>query len=165
MSSQPAWLSAMPVTGFGSAVPPATGFVRLRHSRLSGNAHQTFLLCSKIPVMWSEGSAGWGFCCIRALPRFTATYRPSRHPLAFHRLPVIRLDLLRRFLDGTRRASHPPTLAVHRDPDPGSFEYFSELLAGELAALVGVEDLRPAVRVVFRVSTDDSLAVSWIFLR
>ena len=30
-------LSAMPVTGFGSAVPPATGFVRLRHSRLSGN--------------------------------------------------------------------------------------------------------------------------------
>ena len=44
----------------------------------------------------------------------------------------------------TRRASHPPTLAVHRDPDPGSFEYFSELLAGELAALVGVEDLRPA---------------------
>ena len=38
-------------------------------------------------------------------------------------------------------------------------------MAGELAALVGVEDLRPAVRVVFRVSTDDSLAVSWIFLR
>ena len=34
-------LSAMPVTGFGSAVPPATGFVRLRHSRLSGNAHKT----------------------------------------------------------------------------------------------------------------------------
>ena len=51
-------LSAMPVTGFGSAVPPATGFVRLRHSRLSGNAHKTFLLCSKIPVMRSEGSAG-----------------------------------------------------------------------------------------------------------
>ena len=37
----PLLLSAMPVTGFGSAVPPATGFVRLRHSRLSGNAHKT----------------------------------------------------------------------------------------------------------------------------
>ena len=34
-------LSAMPVTGFGGAVPPATGFVRLRHLRLSGNAHKT----------------------------------------------------------------------------------------------------------------------------
>ena len=37
----PLLLSAMPVTGFGSAVPPASGFVRLRHSRLSGNAHKT----------------------------------------------------------------------------------------------------------------------------
>ena len=34
-------LSVMPVTGFGSAVPPASGFVRLRHSQLSGNAHKT----------------------------------------------------------------------------------------------------------------------------
>ena len=33
-------LSALPVTGFGGAVPPVSGFGRFRHSRVSGNAHK-----------------------------------------------------------------------------------------------------------------------------
>ena len=33
-------LSALPVTGFGGAVPSASGFGRFRHSRVSGNAHK-----------------------------------------------------------------------------------------------------------------------------
>ena len=40
---------------------------------------------------------------------------------------------------------HPPALAVHRYPYRGLFEYLGEVLAGELAPLVGIEDLRPAV--------------------
>ena len=39
----------------------------------------------------------------------------------------------------------PPTLAIHRYPYPGAFEYLGEVLAGELAPLVGVEDLGRAV--------------------
>ena len=33
-------LSALSVTGFGGAVPPASGFGRCRHARVSGNAHK-----------------------------------------------------------------------------------------------------------------------------
>ena len=33
-------LSPLPVTGFGGAVPPVSGFGRFRHSRVSGNAHK-----------------------------------------------------------------------------------------------------------------------------
>ena len=33
-------LSAPAVTGFGGAVPPASGFGRFRHSRVSGNARK-----------------------------------------------------------------------------------------------------------------------------
>ena len=33
-------LSALPVTGFGGAVPPVSGFGRFRHLRVSGNAHK-----------------------------------------------------------------------------------------------------------------------------
>ena len=33
-------LSALPVTCFGGAVPPVSGFGRFRHSRVSGNAHK-----------------------------------------------------------------------------------------------------------------------------
>ena len=33
-------LSALPVTGFGGAVPPVSGFGRFRHSGVSGNAHK-----------------------------------------------------------------------------------------------------------------------------
>ena len=49
----------MPVTGFGSAVPPASGFVRLRHSRLSGNAHKTLtsqegIMANQNPLLKSE---------------------------------------------------------------------------------------------------------------
>ena len=33
-------LSALPVTGFGGAVPPASEFGRFRHWRVSGNAHK-----------------------------------------------------------------------------------------------------------------------------
>ena len=32
-------LSALPVAGFGGAVPPASGFSRFRHVWVSGNAH------------------------------------------------------------------------------------------------------------------------------
>ena len=38
-----------------------------------------------------------------------------------------------------------PAPAVHGDGNTGVFEGVGELEAGELAALVGVEDLRPAV--------------------
>ena len=40
---------------------------------------------------------------------------------------------------------HAPAPAVHRDGDPGVVEYGGELHAGELAALVGVEDIGAAV--------------------
>src|SRR5438445_10752841 len=40
---------------------------------------------------------------------------------------------------------HAPALAVHADGDPMSLEGAGEIVAGELAALVGIEDLRPAV--------------------
>ena len=40
---------------------------------------------------------------------------------------------------------HAPAPAVHGDGDAGVFEGGGELEAGELAALVGIEDLRPAV--------------------
>ena len=33
-------LSVLPVTGSGGAVPPASGFGRFRHARVSGNAHK-----------------------------------------------------------------------------------------------------------------------------
>ena len=33
-------LSVPPVTGFGGAVPPSSGFGRFRHLRVSGNAHK-----------------------------------------------------------------------------------------------------------------------------
>jgi hypothetical protein len=39
----------------------------------------------------------------------------------------------------------PAALAVHADHDVVGLEYAGEFGAGELAALVGVEDLRPAV--------------------
>src|SRR3972149_7704203 len=40
---------------------------------------------------------------------------------------------------------NPAAFAIHADLDIGVFEYFGKVLAGELAALVGVEDLRGAV--------------------
>ena len=33
-------LSALPVTGFGGAAPPVSGFGRFRYLRVSGNAHK-----------------------------------------------------------------------------------------------------------------------------
>ena len=39
---------------------------------------------------------------------------------------------------------HAPAAPVHGDRDPGLLEATGDLEAGELAALVGVEDLRPA---------------------
>src|SRR3954453_18777890 len=39
----------------------------------------------------------------------------------------------------------PGTLAVHTDRDPVPGQHTGEDLAGELAALIGVEDLRPAM--------------------
>ena len=40
---------------------------------------------------------------------------------------------------------HPSAFAVHRDLHPSVFEHLGEILAGELAALIRVEDLRAAV--------------------
>src|SRR5204863_9017474 len=40
---------------------------------------------------------------------------------------------------------HAPALAVHADGDPVPLEGAGKVVAGELAALVGIEDLRPAV--------------------
>ena len=40
---------------------------------------------------------------------------------------------------------HAPALAVHADGDPVPLEGAGEVVAGELAALVGIEDLRPAM--------------------
>ena len=37
---------------------------------------------------------------------------------------------------------HPAAFAIHADADIGVFERLREVLAGELASLVGVEDLR-----------------------
>ena len=39
---------------------------------------------------------------------------------------------------------HPAPPAIHADPHPGILEQIGEARAGELAALVGVEDLRHA---------------------
>src|SRR3954468_1850979 len=39
----------------------------------------------------------------------------------------------------------PSALAVHADPDPITGQYPGEDFAGELATLIGIEDLRPAV--------------------
>jgi hypothetical protein len=38
-----------------------------------------------------------------------------------------------------------PALAVHADHNPVPFQAAGEVVAGELAALVGIEDLRPTV--------------------
>src|SRR5437763_10239064 len=40
---------------------------------------------------------------------------------------------------------HASALAVHADHDPVPFQGAGEVVAGELAALVGIEDLRPAI--------------------
>lgn len=40
---------------------------------------------------------------------------------------------------------HPPPAAIRRDAHAGSQQGRSEFATGELTALVGVEDLRPAV--------------------
>jgi hypothetical protein len=40
---------------------------------------------------------------------------------------------------------HPAAAAVHRDANAGVNQHARERRSGELAALVGVEDLRPAV--------------------
>ena len=40
---------------------------------------------------------------------------------------------------------HAPALAVHADHDPVPFQGAGEVVASELAALVGIEDLRPAI--------------------
>jgi hypothetical protein len=40
---------------------------------------------------------------------------------------------------------HAPTPAVHGDRDVHTFQHTGEVEAGELAALIGVEDLRPSV--------------------
>ena len=40
---------------------------------------------------------------------------------------------------------HAPALAVHADHDPVPFQGAGEIVASELAALVGIEDLRPAI--------------------
>jgi hypothetical protein len=39
----------------------------------------------------------------------------------------------------------PASAAVHADPDPGGFQRVGERRAGELRALVGIEDLRPPI--------------------
>src|ERR671911_274942 len=39
---------------------------------------------------------------------------------------------------------HAPALAVHADPDAVGLQHAGEVGAGELTALVGVKDLRPA---------------------
>src|SRR5688500_20133202 len=39
----------------------------------------------------------------------------------------------------------PRTLAVHADGDAGLVQHAGEVVAGELRALIGVEDLRPAM--------------------
>src|SRR5882762_9828206 len=51
---------------------------------------------------------------------------------------------------------HAPALAVHTDGDPVILQRAGEILAGELAALVGIEDLGPAVsaeRLLERLDT------------
>src|SRR6185369_14169797 len=40
---------------------------------------------------------------------------------------------------------HPPATPVHRDFDAGALQPAGEGLAGELAALVGIEDVWPAI--------------------
>src|SRR5438105_13660516 len=40
---------------------------------------------------------------------------------------------------------HTPALAVHADHDPLPFQGTGEVVASELAALVGINDLRPAI--------------------
>jgi hypothetical protein len=40
---------------------------------------------------------------------------------------------------------HAPAFAVHADHDPVPLQGAGEVIAGELAALVGIEDLRPAI--------------------
>src|ERR1700731_2751377 len=40
---------------------------------------------------------------------------------------------------------HTPALAVHADHDPLPFQGTGEVVASELAALVGIKDLRPAI--------------------
>src|SRR3954454_13745451 len=39
---------------------------------------------------------------------------------------------------------HAPALAVHADPDAVGLQHAGEVGAGELTALIGIEDLRPA---------------------
>ena len=51
---------------------------------------------------------------------------------------------------------HAPALAVHADGDAVILQRAGEILAGELAALVGIEDLGPAVsgeRLLERLDT------------
>ncbi len=51
---------------------------------------------------------------------------------------------------------HAPAATVHGDRHPGVLEPVRELEAGELAALVGVEDLRSAVGVERRIQSLDA---------
>ena len=58
-------------------------------------------------------------------------------------LEVVQVDTL--VLEGAPQTLdedvvHPPTFAGHRDPYSGLLEDLDEVLAGELAALVGIED-------------------------
>ncbi len=55
--------------------------------------------------------------------------------LALHRAPE----------SFNKEVVHPPSLAIHADLDVVGIQDASELLAGELSALVGVKDLRPSV--------------------
>ena len=51
---------------------------------------------------------------------------------------------------------HAPTLSVHADGDPIILQRAGEVVAGELTALVGIEDLGPAVsgeRLLERLDT------------
>src|SRR5215208_8282943 len=55
----------------------------------------------------------------------------------------------------------PGTLAIHADRDPVPGQHAGEDLAGELAALIGVEDLRPAMagQSLFQGSTQNAASI------
>jgi len=55
---------------------------------------------------------------------------------------------------------HPSALAIHADVDLGIEQHGGEGLAGELAALIGIEDLRLAIAVQgFAKSVDTAIGV------
>src|SRR5215470_7865708 len=112
----------------------------------------TLSRCPSCPQPWRRqrrcprrpwGAVGerlvWAPVIVEGHPRCDPGARLATIGIAFQ-VDVFVLQAAPQALD--EHVVHPAAAAVHRDLDTGAFERAGEGHAGELAALVGVEDLR-----------------------